>query len=69
MLKTEEKLIMFQECSKYILGIYKKTGPEPVNFVVDQNDYPWNTFLEYVFIWYPVLKEIYKEIDNINQVP
>lgn len=39
----------------------KKYRTEPANFVVDQNDIFWNTFFDFVFDWYPILKEIYEE--------
>lgn len=27
--------------------------------LVDPNDFLWNTFFDYVFEWYPILKQIY----------
>lgn len=50
---------MFQKNSKSARVYTKKAGLKSVNFVVCPSPKTWNTFFDYVFEWYPVLKEIY----------
>lgn len=45
-------------CSKYNLGITKKTSTRLIIFVVEVADIFWNTFFDTVLEWAPKLKQI-----------